>query len=68
MKDIITRKIKVVTNAGGMNPEGLKAVIEQLTRVRIQLSIRPWPLATLAGGWPAGASGGRSCGRRHHRA
>ena len=29
MKEIISRKIKVVTNAGGMNPEGLKAVIEQ---------------------------------------
>ena len=33
MKEIISRKIKVVTNAGGMNPVGLKNAIEQLTRV-----------------------------------
>jgi hypothetical protein len=29
MRDIITKKIKIVTNAGGMNPLALKAAIEK---------------------------------------
>ena len=41
MKEIIARKIKVVTNAGGMNPEGLKTVIERLTLVPSRVIYSP---------------------------
>lgn len=59
MKEIITRKIKVVTNAGGMNPEGLKNVIEQLTRVPSQVHCLP---KLVSGSGIACTSSRRGCG------
>jgi hypothetical protein len=33
MQEIVKRKIKIVTNAGGMNPEGCRAAMERIAKV-----------------------------------